>query len=632
VARKLAGFERVLDAPRLFAVAYGEIGSSLYFALGIVAAQALGLTPVVLLLSGVLFLVVSLSYAEGTAAIPETGGAATFVRRGFNDLFGFATGWVLFLDYLIVIALSALFVSHYLGAAFSEPALRESPWDVIVGVGLITAIAGVRLVRRARLHTGALAIAALDLGVQLLLVLLGLAFVFNGNVLVDGFDFSTGLDWADLAFALPLAMLAYTGLETVANLAEETREPGRALPRSLFSSIGAVVVVTVLIAAIGVTAYPAQGGRTPLGEEWVEAPIVAIAAALEGTAAPDLVADLARIAVGLSGALILLAAATTSMSGCTRLAHSMGEHGMLPREFGRLERRTLVSSEAITATAVVSIAVVVATGVFANNDPELLASVYSFGILFAFTAAQLAVLRLRVREPDLKRPFRARPEVRIRGVSLPWPALVGAPLTLGIWVLALLTHPGARYVGPAWLAAGLVLYLAVRLRERTGLLEDVEPIGTLPPGADFRRLLVPMKLGDIGEEMVATAVAIAKERGAAVEALYVVPMPRELPLDAPLPGDLAERAHASLEEARALGADNGVEVATETVRARSIGHAIVEEAERRDADLIVLGSSPRWRRQSRFFSPTVDHVLRNAPCEVLVVAFPEGVFEDGGAQ
>jgi nucleotide-binding universal stress UspA family protein len=141
-----------------------------------------------------------------------------------------------------------------------------------------------------------------------------------------------------------------------------------------------------------------------------------------------------------------------------------------------------------------------------------------------------------------------------------------------------------------------------------------------------------MKVGDIGEEMVATAIALAKERGASVEALYVVAVPRRLPLDAPLPADVEERARASLEEARALGEDNDVVVSTAEIRARSIGHAIVDEAGRRGVDLIVLGSSPRWRRQSRFFSPTVDHVLRNAPCEVLVVAFPEGVFEDGGAR
>jgi nucleotide-binding universal stress UspA family protein len=160
------------------------------------------------------------------------------------------------------------------------------------------------------------------------------------------------------------------------------------------------------------------------------------------------------------------------------------------------------------------------------------------------------------------------------------------------------------------------------------MFEGVDPRIALPTGVLYRRILVPMKLGVIGEEMVATAIALAKERGARVEAITVVQVPRERALEAPLPVDLARAAADSIAEARALGEENDVEVHAAAVHARSIGHAIVDEAERRQADLIVLGSSPRWRRQSRFFSPTVDHVLKHAHCEVLVVAFPEGVFEE----
>ncbi len=627
MARKLRGFERVLDAPALFAVAYGEIASSLYIALGIVAAQALGLTPLVLLLTGALFFVVSLSYAEGTAAIPETGGAATFVRRAFNDLAGFVTGWVLFLDFLIVMALSALFAPHYLAAAISAPTLRESPWDALIGCTLIAVIAGVRLARRTRVHLGSLAIAVLDLSVQGLLVVLGAAFLLSPDVLVDGLGFASGQEWTDLAYALPLAMLAYTGLETVANLAEETREPGRTLPRSLFSAIGLVVVVTVVIAAIGLSAYPAQGGQTALGEEWLEAPLVGIVAAFDGSL-PSVLVDVLTFAVGASGALILVAAATTSASGISRLTYSLAEYGSLPRELARLERRSLVSSETIVIAAGLAIGLIVLTELVADGDPTFLASLYSFGVLIAFTAAQLAVIRLRRREPDLKRPFRARPNVSIRGVSVPLPALIGAPLTAAVWVLALVTHEGARYAGPLWLGAGLLLFVIVRRSQEHGLLDHVEPIAVLPPGADFARILVPMKLGDIGEEMIATAIALAKDRGAAIEAITVVRVPRKFELEGELPADVAARVDASLEEARALGADHGVDVHGDVVRARSIGHAIVDEATRRNADLIVLGSSARWRRQSRFFSPTVDFVLRHAPCEVLVVAFPDGVFEE----
>jgi APA family basic amino acid/polyamine antiporter len=627
VARKLRGFERVLDAPALFAVAYGEIASSLYIALGIVAAAALGVTPLVLLIAGAVIVLVSFTYAEGTAALPETGGAATFARRAFNDLVGFATGWVLFLDFLIVMALSALFVPHYLAGAVGESSLREAPWDAVVGCTLIAVIAAVRVARRTRLHLGSLVIALLDLLVQGILVVLGLALLLSPETLDDGLGFASGQDWDDLAFALPLAMLAYTGLETIANLAEEATEPGRTLPRSLFSAIGLVVVVTVLIGAIGLSAYPVSNGETTLGEEWLEAPLVGIAAAFEGEL-PSIIVDVLEVAVGISGVLILLGATTTSFSGITRLTYSLAEHGSLPREFARLERCAVVSSEAIAIAAALAIGLIVLTELGADGDPAFLASLYSFGVLIAFTVAQLAIVRLRVREPGLERPFLLRPNVSIGGHALPVVALVGAPITFAIWVLALATHPGARYAGPAWLLLGAVVFVAVRRTRRRGLLEHVAPADELPAGADYERILVPMKLGDIGEEMVATAIALAKERGAEVEAITVVRVPRKYQLEGELPTDVAARVDASLEEARALGSDHGVEVRADVVRARSIGHAIVDEAARRGADLIVLGSSPRWRRQSRFFSPTVDFVLRNAPCEVLVVAFPDGVFEE----
>jgi basic amino acid/polyamine antiporter, APA family len=615
MARKLSGFQRVLDAPALFSVAYGEIASSLYFALGIVAAYALGFTPIVLLGAGIFFLIVSLSYAEGTAALPETGGAATFVRRAYNDVFGFLTGWALFLDYLIVIALSTLFMPHYLGTALGIDELRESPWDIVIAVTVILAIAAVRLTRRSQLHTAGLVVAGLDLATQLLLVFLGLALLVSPDALTQGTDLGVSPTWDDLAFALPLAMLAYTGLETVANLAEETREPGRTLPRSLFSAIGLVVLITAAVAAVGLAAFPVENGQTALGEEWLKAPLAGIVEALKGHV-PDLVGDALVMYVGLTGALVLLAAATTSMSGFTRLAHSLGEHRQLPPSFGRLNRRTLVSPQAIVAVTTISIGLLIGTGL-AGDDVEFLASLYSFGVLLAFAAAQLAVIRLRMIEPDLPRPFRA---------PLLAP-LLGAPLAIAFWIVAMVTHPAARYAGPIWLALGLALYLVVRRRAHIGLLAEVGPVQQLPAGAEFTRVLVPMKLGPIGEEMVATAVALAKEREARVDALFVIVVPLDEELDAPL-HDLEEQAAASLAEAVLLGEENGVHVEPVTVRARSLGRAITEQAVERDSDLIMVGSSPRWRRQSAFFSPTVDYVLRNAPCEVLVVAFPQGVLED----
>jgi APA family basic amino acid/polyamine antiporter len=404
MARKLPRLQRALDAPALASVAYGEVASSLYFALGIVALHALGLTPLILGVVGVLFLVVTLSYAEGTTTIGETGGAATFVRVAFNDLAGFMTGWALFLDYLIVIALSALFFPHYLGLAIGWHSIAQRPGDVIVGCCVIGAIAIVRLLRRTRLYSFTLAVPVLDLVTQLLLVLLGFAFLFSPSALTRGLSLGTQPSWHQIAFALPLAFLAYTGLETVANFAEETRRPGRDLPRSLFLGIGAVVVVTVLIALVALSAYPAPNGTTELGTTWLRAPLMGVVYAL-GPHVAFWVERLLRIYVGLTGALILLVAAATSNSGFGRLAYSLAEHGQLPRRFGRLSRRSLHSPETVLAAATISIVLLVSTE-FTANPVSFLASLFSFGVLVAFTAAQLAVVKLRFSKPDAERPFR----------------------------------------------------------------------------------------------------------------------------------------------------------------------------------------------------------------------------------
>jgi APA family basic amino acid/polyamine antiporter len=629
MARRLLGLRRALDTTSIASVAYGEIGSSLYFALGVVALYALGLTPLLLLLAGAVFLLVALSYAEGTSSSPETGGAATLVRRAFNDPLGFLTGWVLFLDYLIVIALAALFVPHYAGEALGWEGITDRPWDAIVGVAVIAGVAAIRLVRRPAVYRLGVLVAGVALLSHVLIVGLGLALSFSFADLGRGVDVGVEPSWGDLAFALPVAMLAYTGLETVANLASETREPGRTLPRSLFWGIGAVVAVSVAIAAVGLSAYPAEDGRTALGERWLRAPLVGIVTAFGGSL-PEAVVDALRVFIGLTGALILLAAIATSASGAGRLAYSLGRHQMLPHAFGVLHRRTLIPPVSIVATAVTASAFLLVSYLSPTPEVRFLASLYSFGILLAFTAAQLAVIRLRFTEPRLERPFRVPGNVTIRGASVPVAALVGAPLTFAIWVAAIATHRVTAVVGPLWLLAGGAVFVLVRKRERSALTARVEPaVADLVPTPEgtYERILVPLKLGPIGEEVLATAIKLAEERGSTVEALHVIAVPRSLPLDAELV-EADERAGASIADAAVLGHEHGVIVEGEVVRARSIGEAIVEAARERGADLIVLGSAPKWRRQSRFFSPTVDYVLRRAPCEVMVVAFPQGVLDE----
>jgi basic amino acid/polyamine antiporter, APA family len=626
VARKLPGLQRVLDVPSLAAVAYGEIGSSLYFALGVVALYALGFTPWVLLAVGLLFLLVSLSYAEGTSAIPEPGGAATFVRRAFNDPAGFLTGWALILDYLIVMALAALFVPHYIGHAVGWEGLTDEPWDTVVGVAVILGVGALRLIRRTSLYRTAILIAGLALAAHLLLVVLGFAFLFSADALTVGVDLGSAPSWNDIAFALPLAMLAYTGLETVANLAAETREPGRTLPRSLFAGIGLVVAVSFAIGLVAISAYP---GGTGLGTDWLRAPLMGIAAALDAEL-PAVAGDLVRITIGLTGALVLLTAVTTSISGAGRIAYSMGQRQMLPHTLGTLNRRTLISPAAIVSAALIASALLVIGHFIPTEAVRFLAGLFSFGVLLAFTAAQLAVIRMRFTEPELERPFRAPFDVRIRGADVPAAALIGAPLTFAIWIASMATHDATRIAGPLWLLFGAAVYVATRLSRGESLVGRVvpaEPDLVPAPEGVYERILVPMKLGPIGEEVLATAIKLAEERGSTVSALHVIAVPLDKPLEADMV-EAEERAEASLAEAKLLAAEHGVTVEGKVVRSRSIGEAIVEEARKEGVDLIVMGSSPRWRRQSRFFSPTVDYVLRHAPCEVMVIAYPQGVLEE----
>jgi basic amino acid/polyamine antiporter, APA family len=635
MARKLPGLQRVLDVPSLAAVAYGEIASSLYFALGVVALFALGFTPWVLLAVGLLFLVVALSYAEGTSAIPETGGAATFVRRAFNDPAGFLTGWALVLDYLIVMALAGLFVPHYAGHALGWESITDHPWDTIAGVGVILGVAALRLVRRTNLYRTAILISGFALAAHVLLVVLGFAFLFSADSLSKGLDLGTAPTWGAIGFALPLAMLAYTGLETVANLAAETREPGRTLPRSLFAGIGLVVAVSFAVGLVGISAFPSHrdpdgvgGYASDLGVEWLHAPLMGIAAALEDPL-PALVADLVRISVGVTGVLVLIVAVTTSISGAGRLAYSLGRRGMLPHSFGTLNRRTLIAPAAIVYAALIASGLLL-VGELVGTQVRFLAGLFSFGVLLAFTAAQIAVIKLRFSEPALERPFRAPFDVRIRGADVPLAALVGAPLTFAIWVVSMVTHDATRIAGPLWLVVGAAVFVGTRLARREGLLERVVPaepdLHPAPEGV-YERILVPMKIGMIGEEVLATAIKLAEERGSTVSVLHVIPVPLEKELDADMV-EAEERAEASIAEAKLLSAEHGVTVEGEIVRARSIGEAIVAEARREGVDLIVMGSAPRWRRQSRFFSPTVDYVLRHAPCEVMVIAYPQGVLEE----
>src|SRR5947209_19273992 len=221
--RRQQGLERVLGTPRLFATAYGNVGSSIYYALGVTAAISLGLTPIVLIVSGVIFAATAATYAEGTVRYPEAGGSSSFARHAFNELVSFGAAWAQMLNYVITVAISVIFVPHYL-SIFWEP-LRTNPWDIVVGIGFTWLLVGINIVgiqEAARLN---ILLAVVDFATQLLLVLLGFVLVFNSHVLTSNVHLGVAPTWSRFALAIPVAMIAYTGIETVSNLAEEARDP-----------------------------------------------------------------------------------------------------------------------------------------------------------------------------------------------------------------------------------------------------------------------------------------------------------------------------------------------------------------------------------------------------------------------
>src|SRR5947209_14424546 len=227
------GLRRSVGVAGMLATAYGNVGSSIYYALGLVAAHALGLTPLVFLFAGGLFALTAKTYAEGASMFPEAGGSSSFARHAFNDVVSFFAGWALSLDYILTIAISAFFVPHYLSAFPGLGALRHNPGDIFGGLVVVAVLMALNirgLGESARLN---LMLAVLDLATQVLLVAVGVFLVLNPALLVHQVHLGSVPSWRELVFALSLAMLAYTGIETVANMAEESRDPGTQVPKAV---------------------------------------------------------------------------------------------------------------------------------------------------------------------------------------------------------------------------------------------------------------------------------------------------------------------------------------------------------------------------------------------------------------
>ena len=627
--------DRPFSHRALFAVIYTASVSSVYFALGVVAHHANGLTPVVFLIAGLFFGLAMMTYAEGASLHPERGGSAVFARYAFNELVSFVAGWAIFLDYTILIAVAALTVPAYL-AAFWGP-IGRGTLEIAVAFAVIALVAVDNLtgVSARRIRTR-LWITAADLILQTLIIVLGLVLVFDPHNLTASIHLGTAPSWSDLAFALPIAVIAFTGIEAAASIAGEVTATRKQVKLLVGPGSAVIVLIYVGISLVGVGALPVHDGVTALGTTHIKAPVLGVVEAFH----PKWLADVLKYAVAIGGALGLFAAAGSAMLGVSRVGYSLATNRQIPSAIGRLHGRWG------TPFVIIAAAAAAAAGLVLPTDLEFLVGIYAFGALLAFTIAHVSVIALRFRERDRERPYRIPFSIEVAGVDVPVPAVVGAVASALGWVALLVFHAGARYVGLAWMVAGLLLYVGYRKSQQQPLLRRV----TIPERAlryealepEFGSILVPILGTALDDDIIQTAGRLAGEtrddlesEGAVIEAIWVFEIPLALPMDAPLPDAQVKRAREALARAKLVGEEyEGVEVATAIVRARRAGEAIVREARRRGVEAIVLAAeeSSRVRGGSLFggvggplenyVGDVSRYVISKAPCRVILTAPP----------
>src|SRR4051794_6234029 len=615
--RRAQRLDRVLGANALFATAYGNVGSSIYYALGLVAGIALGLTPLVFIISGIIFAATAASYAEGTVRYPEAGGSSSFARHAFNEVVSFGAAWAQMLNYVITVAISVIFVPHYL-SIFWGP-LRTTPWDVIVGIIFTWLLVGLNVVGIQEAAKLNIVLAVLDFATQLVLVALGAFLIFSPHVLSANIHFGQAPTWANFALAIPVAMIAYTGIETVSNLAEEARDPLRSIPRAISWVAIAVFAIYFTLPWIALSAMPVvkHGSQyvTQLGENppggFKNDPVLGL---VENLGLHGAVLDITKVYVRILAATILFIATNAGVIGASRITYSMSSYRQLPQAFRRLHPKLKTPW----------LSLVVFAGVFPtlfliSGQVDFLGNMYAFGAMLSFTIAHVSVIALRVRDRDSELEWQAKPNLRFRGVQWPLFAIFGALGTGAAWLVVVIQKPGPRYAGLTWLAVGFVFY--VLYRRKLGVPLRVPSRAPIPLGAalalEYRSILVPIVAGHESREAVELAARLATERAGRIVLLRVVVVPLDLPLDADLSEQLAE-ADEILDDARAVAEPYGVRITERVVRARNSGRAIVDEAERRGSEIIVLGA--RRGAHKAIFGTTVDFVLKHAPSRVMVAA------------
>jgi APA family basic amino acid/polyamine antiporter len=634
-ARSRVIVRRSLGSPILFTIVYSSLASAIYFSLGVIAGHALGLTPLVFLVAAVMYTVTAMTYVEGASLHQERGGATVFARYAFNELVSFIAGWAILLDYVILIAVTAYSATQYLKTFWSPLGNSGEALGLSFAFIALVVLSNIRGFGASRARRVGILLAG-DLALQGLIVVLGLVLFFNPHTLTGPIHLGSAPTWPRLVFALTVAVISFTSLESASGLAGEVRISRAGLKRLVASTTATVAFLYVGIALVAVTALPVRDGHTELAGRYLNAPMIGVVSRVH----PHWLGQTLMYLVAATAAVTLVAAANSAMLGLSRLAYSLSTNRQIPSGLGRLH------PERSTPYVLIVLAGLIAAGLAATEDLDFLVGIYAVGATLAFTIAHLSICRLRYSEPKRDRPYRVPLSVTIRGGQLPLPAAFGALVSAGGLVAVLIVHPEARYVGLGWMAVGIALYVIYRRADETSLLRRVtvspRVLRAEPPSErDYGSILVPLFGTDLDDDIVQTAALLVSSvqtdeaaiDPATIEAVWMFVIPMSLPLDASLPDAQIKHARQVLARAKAVGEEyNGVQVATATVRTRRAGYAIVDEARRRGVEAIVLGAEEpslirggarlggRGGPLEGYVGDVTKYVISKATCRVIVTA------------
>jgi APA family basic amino acid/polyamine antiporter len=616
--RHTPGLQRVLGVNALFATAYGNVGSSIYYALGLVASFALGLTPIVFIIAGGIFYLTAATYAEATAMYPEAGGSSSFARHAFNEFWSFFAAWGQMLNYVITVAISAFFVPHYIGGLFWAY-LKTSPGDIIFGIAVIVILCAINIVGVKEAAGVNVVLAFTDFSTQLALVILGCVLVLSPETLVNNVHLGTVPTWKNFIIAIPVAMIAYTGIETISNMAEEARDESHTIPKAIKGVVAAVFAIYALLPAVALSALPvtcnaAGKCQTLLGlpEDqggYAGDPVLGIVKHLN--LGP--LQHAGEIYVGLLAATILFIATNAGIIGVSRLVYSMGLHRQVPDVLRQLHPKYRTPWIGIIVFGGIACITLI------PGQADFLGNMYAFGAMLSFTIAHISVIRLRIKEPDRPRPYRGPGTLRIRGYDLPLFAVLGGIGTGFAWITVTLLHVDVAIAGIGWLLVGVCLYIVYRRSQGLDLTTTTKialPKAARDTEAEYESVLVAFDEHGYVPDVMATAARMAARRRRGIHVLVTISVPSSSPINAPLPKQ-EELAQSIIEEAK-VQAGRRVSGHWVKVRPGQTGRQIVDEARAMRAAAIVM---PMVHDGSGF-GRALATVLRERPCRVIVESPP----------